>query len=129
MTKLLLREEIVPAKRRAMTPARKRRIHKAREGKCCDCGTPDLPVTGPGVIYHHWPPLGLLEKDLDERVYLRCLRCDQRGTPQDISDVARAKRRKAKNEGTHVRRGPKIRSPGFDKTRTRKMNGKVVRRG
>lgn len=41
---------------------------------------------------------------------------------------ARAKRRKAKHEGKKVRKGRPLQSRPFDKTRTRKFSGKVVKR-
>ena len=118
---------IVQAKRRSMGLARKRRIHQMREGTCWSCGTDGLPVTGPGVIYEHRPPLALLEKDEDKRVYLSCKSCADAVTPQDISDVARAKRRQAKNEGTRKRKGPKLKGRGFrkDPLRKRGLDGKV----
>lgn len=111
--------------RRAMTPARKRRIWEANGGRCYQCSTP-VPVDGPGVTYDHRIPLGLGGAEDDDNPRPACGECDAAKTPRDISQIAKAKRQakmatkkpkgRLKGRGFPPKgQGPKMRSRPFSK--------------
>lgn len=53
--------------RKAMTPARRKRIWEARKGVCWMCGKP-VPQSGPEVVYDHHLPLDLGGSDDDDNI-------------------------------------------------------------
>jgi 5-methylcytosine-specific restriction endonuclease McrA len=125
---ILHREPVEPTPRKAMTDARKRQALEAYGKACAACGA------------------SLLTKcEIDHRIQLwmggpedlanlqpLCVPCHAEKTAKDAGDRAKAKRRKAKHTLGEPR--PQSNRPlkgrnSFDKTRTRKFNGKVVARG
>lgn len=109
--------------RRAMTLARKERIHAAHLGRCEECQKP-LPVSGPEVAYDHVVALALGGPDTDDNLQLLCtVPCHARKTAADLTAIAKAKR--LAGETGQDRRGRGINSRGFDTTLTRGFNGKV----
>lgn len=89
---MLSRERVEIENRRAMTPARKARIHAMRDGKCWMCGKP-VPVAGPDVIYDHKMPLELGGTDDNSNVWpLHREPCDKLKTAADRKRIDKAKR-------------------------------------
>lgn len=125
--------------RRAVTPARVRRImlHAAeRQGtpiKCAICGEPIKPLET--VTLEHMTPFALGGADDDGEdnvrpVHTPCGMRKTKGTAAtghrgDTSAIARAERLA---KGGKTRRGPPIRSRGFDTRFKQKLNGRTVRR-
>jgi hypothetical protein len=112
-------EDVELDDRKAMTPARKRRIHKARDGKCWMCGKP-VPVDGPEVRYDHRLPLDLGGSDDDANIWpLHRDPCDRLKTAADQQRIWKARKQAAKHRLD--REPPKTRTPlrsrGFQKTR------------
>lgn len=114
--------------RRAMTPARKRRIHEARDGVCYHCNLP-VPVAGPDVRYDHRIGYWLRDADDDSDLWPVHLACDKKKTAADQGKIAKVKRliRDADPE-TRKRSKRPLTSRGFDKGLRKKMDGTVVRR-
>ncbi len=89
---MLSRERVEIENRRAMTPARKARIHAMRDGKCWMCRKP-VPVSGPDVIYDHKMPLELGGTDDNSNVWpLHREPCDKLKTAADRKRIDKAKR-------------------------------------
>jgi len=89
---MIYREPVEIENRRAMTPARKARIHAMRDGKCWMCGKP-VEVSGPGVVYDHKMPLELGGTDDNSNVWpLHRLPCDKLKTAADRKRIDKAKR-------------------------------------
>lgn len=82
-----------------MHDARKRRIWERERGACFYCRKPV--ALGPGIVFHHWPPLALMDEDLDEKVFPAHKACDAKpeNTPTHISKVAKADRTGKKFRG------------------------------
>ncbi len=126
-------EPFTPDKRRAMTPARKRRIWLAWDGRCWFCDEP-VPESGPGVVYDHIDQLWVKGSDADEHIGpIHAAPCNKTKTADDARVRAHIKRIIARREGTRrarkpIRNGRKLEGPGFDKTRTKGLDGKVRRR-
>lgn len=113
----MVRAAVEPEDRRAMTPARKRRIHEARKGKCWMCGQ-DVPVDGPEVRYDHRVPLELGGSDDDANLWpLHREPCDRLKTAADLTRISKMRRQKAKHDGSFPPTKAKIRSGGFRPTR------------
>ncbi|MFZ2252666.1 MAG: HNH endonuclease signature motif containing protein [Minisyncoccia bacterium] len=119
-----MREPVEPTPRGAMTKARRLRIYLACNGRCV-CG---VKVPMPGTVIDHRIPLAQGGPDTDDNCRYLCADCDGVKTPLDNSATARAKRRKAKHEGTWRETKRPIVSRGFDKTRSRRFDGSVVAR-
>ena len=124
---MLSRERVEIENRRAMTPARKARIHAMRDGKCWMCGKP-VPVSGPDVIYDHKMPLELGGTDDNSNVWpLHREPCDKLKTAADRKRIDKAKRldRKFSNplptscfqSRPFPKSTRKLESRGFDKRR------------
>ena len=128
-----LRPEVEPTKRKAMTDARKLRIHTLAEGRCgCGCGDP-VPVSGPGVIYDH--EIMIEHGGADEWPNLRAVltACDRPKTAQDLRRNGKTRRQRKKLSLAFERpkpkrpilssqvlpKGRKLRSPKFPKGRKR----------
>jgi hypothetical protein len=124
MTKLRPGEEIQVDPRRAMTPARKRRIHQACGGVCGLCGDP-VPVDGPGVVYDHRLTLWIYGSDANKDIWPICKACDRIKTPQDQRIIAKIKRIQKKHRGEKKPSRRQINSKGFDTTVTKGLDGKV----
>lgn len=93
-------EDVELEARRAMTPARKRRIWTAWHGRCWFCRQP-VPMEGPEVIYDHVTPLWLKGSDADEEIGpLHAEPCNRLKTAADLKRIAKTKRQKAKHDGT-----------------------------
>lgn len=115
-------------KRRAMTPARKRRAHERAQGICYHCMLP-VPMFGPDVRYDH--VVGLWMKDLDDEADLAPAHtlCDKPKTAQDATNRAKVKRIiRDRSPETRKRSKSPIQSPGFNKSLTRDFKGRVRKR-
>lgn len=77
-----------------MTPARKRRIWEAWQGRCA-CGV-DVPVMGPGVIYDHDIQLWMEGPEDDANVRPLCPDCNRAKTSKDAGARAKVRRLWAK---------------------------------
>jgi 5-methylcytosine-specific restriction protein A len=111
------REEVEIDDRRAMTPARKRRIWEAWKGKCWFCRMP-VPVEGPEVVYDHVTQLWLKGSDADEDIGpIHAEPCNKLKTAADATQRAKTKRQKAKHDGTWPESKAKIRGGKFRPTR------------
>jgi hypothetical protein len=129
MTKVRRGEEVSRDARRAMTPARKRRIHQMRGGVCGDCGDP-VPVDGPGVVYDHRIALWIKGSDADEAFWPLCEGCNDKktnGKGGDLSTIAKIKRIQKKHGGETQPSKRPIKSRGFDKRFRKKLGGQVER--
>lgn len=115
-----------PPKRRPLTKARKRRIWEFHNGCCRECGY-DVEIEGKGVEYDHRVPLAMGGADDDgPNMGPLCQRCHKNKTAGDLHCIARAKRIGRKNDGTWKGSGRKLKGRGFDKTKSRKMDGSVT---
>lgn len=110
--------------RRAMTPARKRRIWM-REGSLCwhpNCRQP-VPMTGPDVRYDHLGVLWITGDDSDEAIKPAHTSCDAPKTAADQGKVAKIKRLIRGNdpEARAARQAKKrpIPNRGFQKPKTK----------
>lgn len=114
--------------RRAMTKARKRRIHERENGLCYHCLQP-VPMFGPDVRYDHVIGVWITQRDLDEDVKPAHTTCDAPKTAADQGVIAKVKRLQIKNDPER-RRPPRMRSRPFSRhpTLKRTMDGKVVPR-
>lgn len=94
----LTREPVEIENRRAMTTARKARIHTLRDGKCWMCGFA-VEVSGPTVIYDHRVPLELGGTDDNSNLWpLHRSPCDRIKTAADRKRIDKAKRLQRKLE-------------------------------
>ncbi len=101
-------------KRGAMTPARKRRIHAARDGLCAWCKKP-VPILGEGVVYDHHIPLAIGGSDDDDNIRpLHAAPCDKIKTALDKKTIAKVLRLRARLEGQRRKRQAIV-SRGFEK--------------
>ena len=128
MSRIAVREPklVTATPRKAMTAGRKKRCWTLSEGLCAWCRKA-VDQTGPDVIYDHRVPLALGGVDEDENIRpLHTRPCNAQKTYFDIKSIRKAQRiaKKIAAERTPSR----LKSRGFDKSRTRKMNGKVVER-
>ena len=113
-------------RRRYMTSAEK--VRRWEElGRCCTvCRLPCDPH-GHTVIWDHRIPLAIGgTNDLENLECNHRIDCAAIKTARDIEAIARAKRRERKHAEPSA--PGKIRSRGFDRTKTRKFNGQVVSR-
>jgi hypothetical protein len=98
-----LREAIalVPAfatPRKAMTPARKRRIHAQHKGLCTYCGQ-ETEVSGPTVVYDHEIPLELGGSDDDGNIGpIHASPCNKIKTAADAKQIAKMRRQSKMDE-------------------------------
>ena len=112
-----------------MTPKKRREIFDRYEGQCDGCGV-ELEFTAPWTA-DHIIPFEISHDDSVDNMHPLCSACDPLKTyGHDIPTIAKVKRIARKHTEP---REPRMRSPkrklcgrGFDKTRTRKLNGKVV---
>ena len=124
-----MREAFQIDDRRAMTPARKRRIHAAWDGKCWFCRMP-VDLEGPGVVYDHVGTLWITGSDADSGIGpIHAATCNKIKTKADKGTIAHIKRLIAKNDPDQPRKPSRLKSRGFSKTLSRKFSGQVVTRG
>jgi hypothetical protein len=122
-----LATDFTPDKRRAMTPARKRRIWTAWEGKCWFCRMP-VPESGPGVVYDHVTQLWMSGSDADERIGpIHAEPCNKIKTAADATKRAKVKRILKRAAGEGQTKFP-LKSRPFQRTLTKGFDGKVRRR-
>lgn len=118
------RQTVEATPRKAMTTARKRAIWLAHDGRCADCRRP-VPMVGDGVVYDHDKMLWIGGEESNEAVRPLCSTCNKAKTANDATVRAKTKR-------IIYKQGPRppsrLKSRGFDKSRTRKFSGKVVER-
>jgi len=108
------REAVEATPRKAMTPARRRRVRE-RQGDLCACdGCVEL-----WVDVDHVVPLELGGADDDENLEGLCKAHHKEKTKADAKRIAKARRLRKREAGEKRRRGreiksnPKIRSAGF----------------
>lgn len=108
--------------RRAMTPARRRRIHEREGGLCWHCRLP-VPMNGPGVRYDHIIELWISQDDSDGGIFPAHTACDAPKTAAGQRTIAKIKRLIRGNdpEARAARQAKKrpIPNRGFDKPRTK----------
>lgn len=91
-TKILRREAVEPDARKAMTPARMKRIWLAHDGLCWRCGKP-VPMRGAAVRYDHKLLLFGGGKELDENVGpSHTWSCDKVKTAKDAKTASKIRR-------------------------------------
>lgn len=118
-----------PEKRKAMTPARKRRIWEAHMRLCMQCGQP-VAERGPTVIYDHEIPLDLGGSDDDGNIGpIHANPCNKVKTAADMKAIAKMRRLHGRDDGTRRQRRPIPGKPlRAHPTHKRRMDGSVVRR-
>lgn len=105
--------EPVEIEPRRMTPARRARV-LAAHGNCC--AYPGCEVSE-ALEIDHVIALELGGKDADENLEPLCGPHHKVKTARDLGLIARAKRRKAKHDGTYPPSRAQLRSRGFQPTR------------
>lgn len=123
-----LTEEEEP-KRRAMTPARMKRIWEREGGVCWICDKP-VPMRGGDLVrYDHRIPFEVCRHDEDWNIFpIHRDPCDLWKTAQDQEDIARARRRRNKAAGIQTRKKAPIANPGFPKGVKRPLQSQGFRR-
>ena len=116
------------SERRAMTPARMRRIWEREAGICWFCTKP-VPMRGGDLVrYDHRIPVEISQDDSDDGIYpIHREPCDRLKTAADQAKIAKV-RRMSGLKGQAARRaknGSQLKSRGFDKSQTRGFDGKV----
>lgn len=117
------REPVELDKRKAMGPARRRRILERQNGVCA---YPDCEVSE-GLEIDHVIALALGGKDSDENLEGLCRHHHAQKTRRDVKMISKAKRIEKKQDREN-RKPSQLQSRGFDKRWRKKMNGQVVRR-
>ena len=118
-----MREAVSPTPRASMTKARRLRIYIACNGRC-SCGAK---VEMAGTVIDHRIPLFMGGADDDSNLRFLCATCDRVKTSGDLKGCAKVRRIIAREDGSRRPRKA-IASRGFDKTKTKKLNGEVVSR-
>lgn len=108
-----MHREPVEIEGRAMTPARRARILQRDGGTC---RYPECESTH-GLQIDHIVALALGGRDADENLETLCEDHHKQKTRRDVGLIAKAKRQKAKHDGTFPPSKAKIRGGGFRKTR------------
>lgn len=114
------REAVPRTGRKAMTPARRKRVLVAFG---CRCSHPGCEETV-GLEIDHRVPLELGGSEDDSNLEPLCVEHHKDKTKRDIPAIARA-RRIRKREAGEKKAGRPIKSRGFDKTKSRRMDGSV----
>jgi hypothetical protein len=81
-------------------------------------------MSGPHVTFDHWSPLAQGSPDDDEHCQCLCDACDRAKFPTDMAAIGKS-RRLAKREAGETKPKRPIKSAGFDRTKSRGMDGKV----
>ncbi len=109
----------------------KAEIMLRQQGCCADCGT--RLILG-FFVFDHRPPLGLRDKHEDandpQRLAAICLACHERKTPQDLKEIAKAKRLAERHQEHQERQRHKV--PGRrlpSRTQWRQLQGTMQGRG
>ncbi len=114
--------------RRAMTPARKRRIWDSWKGVCYFCRQP-VAVDGPSVIYDHVTQLWMKGSDANEAIApIHADPCNKLKTAADATARAKVKRIWKKHDSDRPEPKRKLKTRGFDRSLRKKMDGTVERR-
>ncbi len=113
----------VPDPRRAMTPARQKRIWEAWEGKCWFCRQA-VDQSGPGVVYDHVYTLWIKGSDADADIGpIHAAPCNKIKTRADQAKIAKVKRLIAAQ--SEPKPPSRLQSRGFDRTKSRGFDGRV----
>lgn len=118
-----MREPVELDKRKAMGPARRRRILDRHGGVCA---YPDCDVAE-GLEIDHIIALALGGKDSDENFEPLCRHHHAQKTRRDVKMIAKAKRI-ARKDNPADRKTSRLQSRGFQKTLTKRFDGTVVPR-
>ena len=127
------------ANRKHLTPKDRVRMYADQKGMCgCGCGE-RLNADGKGDVGEHvWWYVALGNDQKPDKLYRKACALKKTNGPRgDISQIAHIKRLaerrtqadKRDENGPKLRSNGKLRSRGFDKTVSKKMDGTVVRRG
>lgn len=108
MSKVFIREPVPVTERKAMTPARKRRISQRQKGLCAypDC---EAPIDE----YDHIVCLGLGGRDTDDNCEGLCAEHHRIKTNRDLKLIAKARHQRAFHEGARPKPIRQIKSRGF----------------
>jgi 5-methylcytosine-specific restriction endonuclease McrA len=108
--------------RKAMTPARKRRLHAQHNGLCTYCSQ-ETEVMGPTVVYDHEIPLELGGADDDSNLGpIHASPCNKIKTAADIRQIAKMRRQEKMDDPKEPSR---LQGRSFDKDLTRGFDGKT----
>ena len=110
---------------RRMSNTRRARIFEAHNGTCHICGQ-KIDGTRERWDAEHIIPYALTNDDSDDNLAPAHIACHATKTPQDVAQIAKAKRVNRKHTGAHR---PKSTLPGSkDSKWKRKIGGEVVPR-
>ena len=112
MTKVFVREPVPATERKAMTPARKRRISQRQNGVC---GYPECEA--PIDEYDHIVCLALGGRDADDNCEGLCSEHHRQKTNRDLKLIAKARHQRAYHEGARPKPVRQIKGRGFAKPR------------
>jgi 5-methylcytosine-specific restriction endonuclease McrA len=118
----MTRELVQATPRKAMTKARRLRLYLACKGRC-ECG---VKVPMDGTTIDHRIQLWMGGADDDSNLRFFCKACDKPKTAKDAGDRAKVKRILSREAGE--RKPSRLRSRGFDKSKTKRFDGSVVLR-
>jgi len=119
----VIKPPITYTESRAIPVAITRYILWREKGMCFDgCGSP-------GKQQDHRPAWNLLipKRHDPDKIFLVCKACHSEKSKKDTTEAARAKRLGKKHTGEIKPKGM-IKSRGFDKSKRKKLNGKVEAR-
>ena len=119
---MLTREPVEATPRKSFTKKQRAIAFMEAKGRCQVCGEK---LSGAYEI-DHCVSLFLGGKHEPSNWRVTHPECHREITRKQAGVHAKVKRMKAKAEGTFVKRGPKLGGRGFDKTRTRRFDWKVV---
>lgn len=105
-------ERVQATYRRAMTPARMRRIYALCGGVCYLCQAP-VPERWPGVTYEHPTQLWLGGPDEDDEVRLACDICVRPKNAEDARVRGKVRRLQANQPGAQRKDKPRMKSRPF----------------
>lgn len=131
--------KVTRANRAKLTPKERVQLWQAQRGLCgCGCGEP-LRDKDEGVVGEHvWWFVALGNDGKPDKLYRKpCARKKTNGPRGDLNVIAHVKRLaegrtqadKRAERGPKLRSNAKLKSRGFDKSLSKKMNGTVVRNG
>jgi len=114
-------------KRVEFSAATKRAAWALSGGNCQRCRRPFF-SRGDKHHYDHIIPTWISGRNDLKNCWVLCVPCHKIKTKEDQALIARARRSIKKKLGLKKRRGPPIRSRGFDKTKSKRFDGRVVPR-
>lgn len=117
-------------KRRRLSLSARAALLKKQDGRCCVRGCTETR----GLIEEHSTPFTWTGALPDQ---LMCVPCHKEKTRRDIKNIAKVRRisggktqaDKRATRGPKLRSNAKLKSRGFDKSLSKKMNGTVTRNG